>query len=184
MNYLPKKYSSEAETPAPALLHAPFLLSAQSRPTHPAVDYLAAPGLSPQRHTLSYAELDKRSAALAKVLLSLSGRGNDVVPFLIPASAEIYVAYLGILRAGKAFAPLPTLDGAPIARVLELIEDVGANVVVGVGERPEWLVKGVEWVDVTGVEELQERASRTNVELKELVQNPDELAYGMSYLLL
>ncbi|KAL1744044.1 putative peptide synthetase [Schizophyllum fasciatum] len=175
LNHPPRFYP--ADNRAPALLHAPFLLSARARPNHVAVDYLGSEDDERQRQTISYGELDARSAALASILRAGDGMRNSVVPFLLPASIEIYVAYLGILRAGKAFSPLPTLDGAPVSRVQELIADVGAKVIVGRGERPSWLDKGVEWIDVADVQSLLKRAARVEDDYDEFGQSPEDLAY-------
>uniref|UniRef100_D8PSX8 Carrier domain-containing protein n=1 Tax=Schizophyllum commune (strain H4-8 / FGSC 9210) TaxID=578458 RepID=D8PSX8_SCHCM len=175
LNHPPQNYPADSK--APALLHAPFLLSATARPDHVAVDYLGPEDAERQRQSITYGELDARSAALAKVLRNIDGARNSVVPFLLPASVEIYVAYLGILRSGKAFSPLPTLDGAPVSRVQELIEDLDAKVLVGAGVRPTWLDQKVEWVDVADAEMLLSRASSIEDAYDELAQSPDDLAY-------
>ncbi|KAL1728701.1 putative peptide synthetase [Schizophyllum commune] len=175
LNHPPQNYPADSQ--APALLHAPFLLSVKARPEHIAVDYLGPEDAERQRQSISYSELDARSAALAKVLRDIDGARNGVVPFLLPASVEIYIAYLGILRSGKAFSPLPTLDGAPVSRVQELIEDLAAKVLVGAGERPAWLDAKVEWIDVADTEALLARASRIEGAYDELAQSPDDLAY-------
>ncbi|MFJ6671606.1 amino acid adenylation domain-containing protein [Actinosynnema sp. NPDC091369] len=76
--------------------------------------------------TLTYAELDRRAAALARRL-----RGHDVVAVAVPRSAELMVALLGVLKAGAAYLPLD-LD-YPADRVEFMLADSGATVVV----RPE-----------------------------------------------
>ncbi|KAK0501009.1 putative peptide synthetase [Armillaria luteobubalina] len=67
-----------------------------------------------------------------------------------PPSPELYVGYVSVLRAGYAFSPLPGLDAAPVERIVELVRDVRAPVVLGVGSRPQWMdaVEDVHWVDV------------------------------------
>ncbi|KAL1693266.1 hypothetical protein GGG16DRAFT_123376 [Schizophyllum commune] len=175
LNHPPQNYPADSQVPA--LLHAPFLVSAKRRPDHVVVDYLGPEDAERQRQSISYGELDARSAALAKVLRDIDGARNSVVPFLLPASVEIYIAYLGILRSGKAFSPLPTLDGAPVSRVQELIEDLAAKVLVGAGERPAWLDAKVEWIDIADTEALLARASRIEGAYDELAQSPDDLAY-------
>ncbi|MCC8249247.1 non-ribosomal peptide synthetase [Saccharothrix luteola] len=76
--------------------------------------------------TLTYAELDRRSTALARRL-----RGHHVVGVAVPRSAELLVALLGVLKAGAAYLPLD-LD-YPAERVEFMLADSGATTVV----RPE-----------------------------------------------
>ncbi|MER5264568.1 amino acid adenylation domain-containing protein [Actinosynnema sp. NPDC002837] len=76
--------------------------------------------------TLTYAELDRRSTALARRL-----RGHRVVGVAVPRSAELLVALLGVLKAGAAYLPLD-LD-YPAERVEFMLADSGATTVV----RPE-----------------------------------------------
>ncbi|AXX32478.1 amino acid adenylation domain-containing protein [Actinosynnema pretiosum subsp. pretiosum] len=76
--------------------------------------------------TLTYAELDRRSAAVAR---GLRERGaGKVVGVAIPRSAELVVALLGVLRSGAAYLPLD-LD-YPADRVEFMLADSGADVVL------------------------------------------------------
>ncbi|MCS0504911.1 amino acid adenylation domain-containing protein [Ancylobacter mangrovi] len=65
-----------------------------------------APALRFAGRTLSYGELDVRSAALAHDLARRGiGRG-DIVAVALPRSVELIVALIGVLRAGAAYLPL------------------------------------------------------------------------------
>ncbi|MCM2476480.1 amino acid adenylation domain-containing protein [Rhizobium sp. CG5] len=56
--------------------------------------------------SLSYAQLDQRTAALAEMLLARGiGRGS-IVAVALPRSIELIVALVAILRAGAAYMPL------------------------------------------------------------------------------
>ncbi|WP_440900941.1 amino acid adenylation domain-containing protein, partial [Actinosynnema sp.] len=80
--------------------------------------------------TLTYAELDRRSAAVAR---GLRERGaGKVVAVAIPRSAELVVALLGVLRSGAAYLPLD-LD-YPADRVEFMLADSGADVVLRQGD--------------------------------------------------
>jgi amino acid adenylation domain-containing protein/thioester reductase-like protein len=55
---------------------------------------------------LSYAELDQRSTAVAMVLQRRGiGRG-DLVPILAERSIPLFIAFLGVLKAGAAYVPI------------------------------------------------------------------------------
>ncbi len=79
--------------------------------------------------TLTYAELDRRSTALARRLRAANA--GDVVAVAVPRSAELMVALLGVLKSGAAYLPLD-LD-YPAERVEFMLADSGATTVV----RPE-----------------------------------------------
>ncbi len=80
-----------------------------------------APALRFGDETLSFAELDRRSAALAA---QLSGRGvgpETIVAVALERSVALPVALLAVLRAGAAYLPLdPDHPAERIARILSL----------------------------------------------------------------
>ncbi|WP_461124611.1 amino acid adenylation domain-containing protein [Saccharothrix stipae] len=76
--------------------------------------------------TLTYAELDRRSTALARRLRAADA--GDVVGVAVPRSAELMVALLGVLKSGAAYLPLD-LD-YPAERVEFMLADSGATTVV------------------------------------------------------
>ncbi|HEX8275250.1 MAG TPA: amino acid adenylation domain-containing protein [Longimicrobiaceae bacterium] len=87
-----------------------------------------APALSFAGDTTSYAELDRRSAALARELVA-RGVGPDArVGLLAERSAGMIVAMLAVLRAGGAYVPLD--PEYPAARLSWMLEDAGARVLV------------------------------------------------------
>ncbi|NUO61435.1 MAG: amino acid adenylation domain-containing protein, partial [Hamadaea sp.] len=74
--------------------------------------------------TLSYAELDQQSAALAGWLCARGAGPGAVVALRLPSSPQLAVAVLGVLRSGAAYLPLdPHL---PAARAAELVDRAGA----------------------------------------------------------
>ncbi|GIG16675.1 hypothetical protein Cme02nite_50070 [Catellatospora methionotrophica] len=74
--------------------------------------------------TLTYAELEAQSGALAR-WLSASGVGpGAIVALRLPSSPELAVAVLGVLRSGAAYLPLD--PHAPEARAADLVSRAGA----------------------------------------------------------
>jgi amino acid adenylation domain-containing protein len=120
----------------------PALVAAQAARTPDATAVVA------EDATLTYAELDRRSAALAA---RLGPRPEQVIGVAVPRSAELMVALLGVLRSGAAYLPLD-LD-LPADRLRFMIEDAGVDTVVTtVHEQvpPGVAVLGVEGRGVEG----------------------------------
>jgi len=114
--------------PGPALLHELLLRSPNAKPdsySKQALDFLPPEGGI--RRSFTYADLDKLSTRFAQRLLLQPGRGT-IVPVLLPQSPTLYIALLGILKAGGAFAPLQV--DIPVDRIKFVVRDIGAQVVV------------------------------------------------------
>ncbi len=75
--------------------------SATELPDHPAVRL--------GTESVSYAELDERSARLAALLLARGLRSGDRVGVMLPNVLEFPVAYYGVLRAGGVVVPMNVL---------------------------------------------------------------------------
>ncbi|MFF6918381.1 amino acid adenylation domain-containing protein [Streptomyces sp. NPDC012466] len=106
-------------TPAPTLVE---LLEAAftGRADRDAVHYAG--------HTLTYGELDRRTARLARHLHALGVRPGDHVAVHMDRSERLVAALVGIVRAGAVYVPVDPAN--PPERVRYLLEDSGARVVV------------------------------------------------------
>ncbi|KAK0209228.1 putative peptide synthetase [Desarmillaria ectypa] len=146
VNHPPQGYPFSNEQPV--LLHGAFLQKAADNPDLTAVDFLDAQNAP--RRAISYRQLDQQSYNIARILRHLVHDTKNIIPLALPPSPELYVGYISVLRAGCAFSPLPGLDAAPVERIVELVQDVRAPVVLGIGSRPEWMdaIEDVHWVDV------------------------------------
>jgi amino acid adenylation domain-containing protein len=103
-------------------LHHFFLRQAARRPDALAVD-------SPEAgERLTYAELEARSARLARHLVRCGVAPADRVALYLPRSADAYVAILGVLRAGAAYVPIDV--ETPEERARFTVEDSGARLVL------------------------------------------------------
>ncbi|WP_439951605.1 AMP-binding protein, partial [Actinomadura macra] len=77
---------------------------------------------------LTYAELARRSDRLARHLLDSGVRREEVVGVGMGRSADLIVAFLGVLKAGAAYLPLD--PGYPPDRLEFMRADAGADRVV------------------------------------------------------
>jgi amino acid adenylation domain-containing protein len=104
------------------------LIEAQARRTP------QRPALAFEGHTLTYAELERRTGALAAELARL-GAGPDVrVGLFVERSLEMVIGILGILKAGAAYVPMDT--AYPPERLAFMLSDSGARLVLTHGSLP------------------------------------------------
>jgi len=113
------RHAAPHETTIPAL----FAASVARSPEAPAVVFAGEPA-----ETLSYAELDERSAHWAQTLRRL-GVGPEVrVGLCVRRSPRMLVGLLAVLRAGGAYVPL---DPAwPAERLAWMLDDAGVDLVL------------------------------------------------------
>ncbi|KAK1139187.1 Non-ribosomal peptide synthetase [Aspergillus melleus] len=178
-----------------SLLHAAFEGWARRKPDAIALDFVHSlpSSTSDAEHSiLTYASLDKAASNLAIHIRALLAGSNSadygrIIPVYMTTSPELYISYLGILKAGYAFSPIP--QDAPAQRVLEILEDIGSPIVLGNTPEPSscpWKVDGANlysWVDVvevTGWKQLrgvQEVPPASEDQLRELDIQNDQTAY-------
>ncbi len=77
---------------------------------------------------LTYADLDARSAQLARKLVAARVGAEDVVAVALPRSSDLIVAMLAVVRAGAAYLPLDLMQ--PGDRLSRLILDARAELVL------------------------------------------------------
>jgi amino acid adenylation domain-containing protein len=78
--------------------------------------------------TLTYAQLDQRSTALALQLLTLGVTPGDCVGLFMGRTVETVVAMLGVLKARAAYVPLD--PSYPAQRLRFMLDDVAPRVVL------------------------------------------------------
>ncbi|HEX8275245.1 MAG TPA: non-ribosomal peptide synthase/polyketide synthase [Longimicrobiaceae bacterium] len=117
-------HNAPGAVPAPTrTVHELFAEQARRTPDAPALRFGGA--------TITYAELDRRSAALARELLA-RGVGPDArVGLLAERSADMVAGMLAVLRAGGAYLPLD--PEYPAERLAWMLEDAGARVLLAQG---------------------------------------------------
>ena len=113
-------YTTAPELLRPELLHELFEHQADSRSDAVALVF--------GNERMTYAELEKRANQLAYHLRSRGVKRGDCVALLLPRSMEVYIALLGILKAGAAYVPLDA--GYPADRVGFVLADCQARALV------------------------------------------------------
>lgn len=121
--------------PHPSVLAGPTrldeLVSYAGQLSDTATEFLNSDGTLQK---LSYSDLALRTAALStRILCCLSDEGSKessqvVIPTFLPQCPDLYVAWLGILKAGATFCPL-SLDSPP-ERTKFILQDISATVLV------------------------------------------------------
>ncbi|MFG3297142.1 amino acid adenylation domain-containing protein, partial [Streptomyces sp. NPDC048179] len=116
--------------------------------------------------TLSYAELDARSDAMARGLLARGVRRESRVGLCLPRGIEAIVAILAVWKAGGAYVPLD--PEYPTDRLAYMVADSGAELVLVAAETAGRLPADVETV-------LLDELDSDSGELPDIV--PDQMAY-------
>ncbi|MFI6504487.1 amino acid adenylation domain-containing protein [Nonomuraea typhae] len=113
--------------------------------------------------TLTYGELDRRSADLAAGLVARGVGRQSPVGILLAPSAESVVAALAVLRAGGTYVPLH--PDHPQARISAVLADAGVKIVIA---DPAWRTQ------MPGVEVLSpHHADRAEAPVTHVVQASD-----------
>lgn len=102
-----------------------------------------------QGQSIDYAELDRRSAALAGALVARGAGRDQVIAVALPRSIELVVALVAVLRAGAAYLPLD-LDH-PAARIATILDSARPVAVLAAddphGLYGERLLRPGDWPD-------------------------------------
>ena len=152
-----------APAPAPrGRLEDGFLEQARRRP--------AAPAVVSTGRTLTYAELEDASRAVAARLAALGVGRGDLVPVVMSKGWEQVAAALGVVRAGAAYCPIDA--ATPGERIGRLLRACSATTVLtqshaGAALGPSDAFAVVEVDRLTGGAEFAEPAGLS----------PDDLAY-------
>ncbi|CAN5445561.1 hypothetical protein BH10ACT10_BH10ACT10_02180 [soil metagenome] len=98
-----------------------FTVRAAAQPERPAV--------IGETESRSYAELDRESSQLARILCASGVRPGDLVGLLMGRTPQVVTSILAILKAGAAYVPLD--PDYPVDRLRYIAEDSGVVCVLG-----------------------------------------------------
>lgn len=106
--------------PLQSRMHHYYEASADRTPDHVALEW--------EGGQLSYAELDAEANAFAHHLRARGARDGGRIGLLLPRSRDLYVALLGIMKAGSAFVPID--PASPADRVGFIATDSDLDLLV------------------------------------------------------
>ncbi|MHC1695197.1 MAG: amino acid adenylation domain-containing protein [Eubacteriales bacterium] len=116
----------------------------------------------------TYYDIDAQARALAVKLKQLGVGPETVVAVMMNRSAQVVAAELGILMAGGAFLPIDA--DLPIERVLYMIEDSGANILVTTSQL------ATRYTEQSTVVLLADELEETDI-IPEIINSSTDLAY-------
>jgi amino acid adenylation domain-containing protein/non-ribosomal peptide synthase protein (TIGR01720 family) len=132
--------------------------------------------------SLTYAELDGRSAALAARLRRLGAGPEAVVGVAAARRPETVVAMLGVLKSGAAYLPLEL--SSPAGRAAFMLENAGARLLVVASPEGEGAAlaeaarrAGVRVVTLDGEETQAETKTQAGADTEGAAVAADGLAY-------
>ncbi|NLE82655.1 MAG: amino acid adenylation domain-containing protein, partial [Rhodococcus sp.] len=124
--------------------------------------------------SLTYAELDAQSTAVAAGLIEAGAGPERLVGVALDRDAELIVALVGIVKAGAAYLPLDRSH--PVERLRSIVDDAKPQVVLVDGDT------AAKWTDLdvpmSSVSEVRDRGRNSDAPLPENV-NPAHPAYVM-----
>ena len=167
LSFLRRDPPASKSAAAGSFLRIPEVVAAYAAqsPQLPAV--IAAKG------TLTYAELESQSNALARHLLSLGAAPETLVAIFLPRSPSAVVAALAIMKTGAAYLPLD--PSCPSERIRLILEDAGIPIVISDSSATSSLPSGPWQVVNLGEPQRTQRAC-FSAPLPHTA-NPSQLAY-------
>lgn len=151
---------TDQPVPGPRLIHERVERWMRHTPDAPAIRYAG--------RTMSYGELDARSAAIAAGLQAVGVAADDAVVVCLPRSADAIAVMLGVWRAGGVYVPVD-VQLAP-QRLGFVADDCGPKLLVGDPQA----MPSTEY-QVVSIEELLARGGAADA--REANTRPSDRAY-------
>ncbi|WAA10277.1 non-ribosomal peptide synthetase [Fervidibacillus albus] len=129
------------------------------------------PALVHHSQQLSYSELNERANQLARLLIKKGVCEETIVSILLKPSIDLFVAILGVLKAGGAYLPID--PEYPVSRIQYIIEDSQTPLLITDSEMKILNPFPIETVFIDD-RTIYDHIDSTNVDIE---KNLDELAY-------
>ncbi|WP_176560100.1 non-ribosomal peptide synthetase [Brevibacillus dissolubilis] len=97
--------------------------------------------------SMTYRELNEKASQLAKQLRKKGVQTGSLVGIMMERSIEMMIGMLAILKAGGAYVPIDPAH--PQERILYMLTDSGAQIVLTAGTGLEQIGFAGEWMDLT-----------------------------------
>ncbi|MBE6051736.1 MAG: amino acid adenylation domain-containing protein [Clostridium sp.] len=111
---------TDKEFDTPKLLHEFFIEQAKKTPDNIAIIF--------EDKELTYRELDEKSNQVANYLVKQGVKPDSLVALFFERSFEMYIAILGVIKAGAAYVPMDVKY--PISRIEYIVEDTKAPIIL------------------------------------------------------
>ncbi|BDU23177.1 non-ribosomal peptide synthetase [Dyella sp. GSA-30] len=131
-----------------------------------------APALIDRHRILTYAELDKRSDAVADFLIQRGVKPGDLVPLLAGRSSEVIIGLLGIVKTGAAYVPID--ETYPALRQHYIVEQTGASLALSTAGSSA--IGQCECVAIEACSAISEPSGKPVERLREALA-PEQAAY-------
>ncbi|KAF1987350.1 nonribosomal peptide synthetase-like protein 2 [Aulographum hederae CBS 113979] len=124
--------------------------------------------------TMTYGQLNREANRLAHHLLETVPESQDLICICMEKSIDLYIAIVAVVKAGKGYLPL-TVE-TPVERIRLILQDAGANMILGRSSTSEFL-RSIENSIVVDVDTLDSPSfPDTNLDLPYTGSN---LAYAV-----
>ncbi len=161
-----ERHQTDATEAADLCAHQLFEREAERRPDAVAIDGSAAP--------ISFAQLNRRSNQIARVLRERGAGPEDLVGVCLNRSPDAVAAVLAVLKAGAAFVLLPPELPAP--RLMAMMQDARPRLAIAREEHAGMLESGGGVVlKMDGLEGAAARQSGRNLDCP---ASPADAAYA------
>lgn len=124
---------------------------------------------------ISYREFNARSNALARLLQSRGVKKGSFVAILLPRSQNVFIAIMGVLKAGAAYVPID--PRSPADRISYIIQDADVKTVITDSMLQKQNDLSCDCITMEDLSEELKKFSTENLTSKERNITADDAAY-------
>lgn len=124
---------------------------------------------------INYREFNTRSNALARLLQSRGVKRGSFVAVLLPRSENVFIAIMGVLKAGAAYVPID--PRSPSDRISYILQDAEVKMVITDSMLKKQNDLSCECITIENLSEKLQRYSTENLNSNERKLTADDPAY-------